>query len=437
MVNKKFLLGMLVLTLVFGMTVLGCDDEPEDTNKNSQDEDYSVPPSGGQPALTGTVTITGNAVKGGVLTADTTSLDGSGTITYQWKRGDTDYLINTPIGNSSTYTLTNSDLGKYIAVTVSRADNSDSVTSAATSQVDLQWIQATGTGSAIQYNDVGYGNGLWVAVGNSAYVAYSSDGQSWTTVYLDTIFKDDSNVITFRVNINGIAYDGSNKWIAVGVNGKMASSTNGSTWTEITSPFGTTTINTVLYAGNIWIAGGNSGLMYYSSDGTTWTSVTGDPFGTSAIQSIAYNAGKWIAVGASGKMFTSTTGITWTPVNVTSLFTYSSAVQTIKTVAYANYKWIAAASAGGLMATSYDGASWTAATGLGTSMIQSVAYGNSKWIAALAGGRTAVSTDYGNTWVVIPNTIFGSSNAINGIAFGNNKWVAVGATSKVAYAVDN
>jgi hypothetical protein len=27
MVNKKFWLGMLVLTLVFGMTVVGCDDE--------------------------------------------------------------------------------------------------------------------------------------------------------------------------------------------------------------------------------------------------------------------------------------------------------------------------------------------------------------------------------------------------------------------------
>ena len=441
MANKRFWLGILVIALVFGTTIIGCDDSDDDSKK----PEPGIPPyiPSVPDALTGIVTITGITTKGSVLTADTSSLGGSGTITYRWKKGDTQVAINTSIGtNSSTYTLTNSDLGKYIDVTVSRADNSGSVSSGATDQVDFPWIKATTTLAAggVQLNDVVYGNNQYVAVGSVACVIYSADGQTWTSVGpLNTIFTNG----TSSVSIKGIAY-GDNKWIAVGERGKMATSPNvisSSSWTEITSPFAaTTSINTVLYAGTIWIVGGDNGSMYYSSDGTTWTLVSGNPFGTSAVQSIAYNSGKWIAVGANGKMFTSTTGTTWTSVNVTSLFTYtygsSSTVQTIKTVAYANNKWIAAANAGGLMATSFDGSSWTAATGLSNSIIQSVAYGNSKWIAALGGGRTAISTDNGSNWVVIPNTIF-SSDAINGIAFANNKWVAVGAGAKVAYANDN
>jgi hypothetical protein len=34
MVNKRFCLGMLVMTIVFGMTVFGCKDEPNDGNDN-------------------------------------------------------------------------------------------------------------------------------------------------------------------------------------------------------------------------------------------------------------------------------------------------------------------------------------------------------------------------------------------------------------------
>ena len=82
------------------------------------------------PVLTGTVTITGTAQVGQTLTAITNALGGSGTISYQWKRGDT------PVGtSSSTYKLTDSDKGSTITVTVSRAGNSGSVTSDATAVV--------------------------------------------------------------------------------------------------------------------------------------------------------------------------------------------------------------------------------------------------------------------------------------------------------------
>jgi len=78
----------------------------------------------GLPALSGTVSIIGTAQVGQTLTADTSNLGGSGTISYQWQREG----IN--IGtNSNTYIVQELDLGYVIWVTVSRDGHSGSVTS--------------------------------------------------------------------------------------------------------------------------------------------------------------------------------------------------------------------------------------------------------------------------------------------------------------------
>jgi len=76
-------------------------------------------------ALTGLVTITGNAVFGETLTADVSALASSvelGTVTYQWKRGSTN--IGT---NAATYTIGQADVGQTISVTVSTANTQGEV----------------------------------------------------------------------------------------------------------------------------------------------------------------------------------------------------------------------------------------------------------------------------------------------------------------------
>jgi len=87
------------------------------------------------PALTGAVSITGataspggkTAEVGKTLTAYTNYLGGSGTFSYQWKRGDTN--ISGTTGAGSTYTVVEADAGNKITVTVARSGNSGSVTS--------------------------------------------------------------------------------------------------------------------------------------------------------------------------------------------------------------------------------------------------------------------------------------------------------------------
>jgi len=90
------------------------------------------------PTLTGTVSITGTAQAGQTLTANTNSLGGSGSITYQWKRGTTN--IGT---NSSIYTIQTADTGSTITVTVTRSDNSGSVTSTPTTTIILPHLTGT------------------------------------------------------------------------------------------------------------------------------------------------------------------------------------------------------------------------------------------------------------------------------------------------------
>jgi hypothetical protein len=83
------------------------------------------------PALSGTVSISGTAQVGQTLTANTGSLGGSGAITYQWIRG-----ASISVGtNSATYVPVDADVDYTIKVQVSRAENSGTITSGATSAV--------------------------------------------------------------------------------------------------------------------------------------------------------------------------------------------------------------------------------------------------------------------------------------------------------------
>ena len=81
----------------------------------------TAPPApAGNVSPTGLVTITGTVTEDQVLTASNTLADGDGlgTISYQWQRGGTDISG----ANASTYTITQSDVGKAITVSATYTD---------------------------------------------------------------------------------------------------------------------------------------------------------------------------------------------------------------------------------------------------------------------------------------------------------------------------
>jgi len=80
--------------------------------------------------LTGIVFITGTPQVGQTLTANTDILRGTGTYSFQWQRDGT--YIGT---DSYTYTVQSADEGSTITVTVTRANNTGSITSLPTAVV--------------------------------------------------------------------------------------------------------------------------------------------------------------------------------------------------------------------------------------------------------------------------------------------------------------
>ena len=93
------------------------------------------------PLLTGEVSISGIAEVGQTLTAVTTNLDGSGDISYQWRRSGFSF-----IGSGQTYEVQAADIGSAITVTVWRAGYTGSKTSAPTLAVtDPSLPPLTGT----------------------------------------------------------------------------------------------------------------------------------------------------------------------------------------------------------------------------------------------------------------------------------------------------
>jgi hypothetical protein len=117
-------------------------------------------------------------------------------------------------------------------------------------------------------------------------------------------------------NINWIATDGAGTWVAVGDSGKLASSTDGYTWTQRTSGFSTTTISWVAYGGGTWVAVGGSGKLSTSTDAVTWTAVTTATSTWSSsytIGHVAYGNGNWVGQNSNGTLKQTTTpGGAWT-----------------------------------------------------------------------------------------------------------------------------
>lgn len=163
---------------------------------------------------------------------------------------------------------------------------------------DAGYNPRTGNASAV-YNSVAYGNGIYVAVGTSGHILYSTDGVAWTNTDTGTVS-----------NLTSITY-GNGTFVAVGANGTVIYSTNGTLW----QPSGAvefTTVNAITFGNNLFVLATVTGAIYTSSTGLTWTLRTSGV--TTPINSITYGSNKFVAVGTGGLVVTSTdnTAVTWT-----------------------------------------------------------------------------------------------------------------------------
>lgn len=293
----------------------------------------------------------------------------------------------------------------------------------------LTW---TGLGTSIfPINDPGvrglaYGNGMWIACGgvdlNSGTatntLAYSYNGIDWVGLGI-TVFSGSVNLAY------GVAYNGVDKWVAVGMStNTIAYSSNGTQWTGTGRSVITERGLGVAYGNGLWIVVGipqaGEHSICHSSDGITWTGL-----GTTIFVSgngVVYGGGRWVAVGAGTNTIAySDDGLQWTGLG-TTIFNWVSGGYPHFTgglqVAYGVDKYVAIGrdTTYNTLAYSYNGITWV---GLGRSIFPAfgltIYYDGYRWIAGgrldgpsgnSTGNFTLALSDDGITWVGLDKTTF-------------------------------
>jgi pimeloyl-ACP methyl ester carboxylesterase len=174
----------------------------------------------------------------------------------------------------------------------------------ATDPLDTTWTQFTGESS--YFNDIAYGNDMFVAVGQGlgypttpAVSVTSPDGNSWTQHNLGTM-----------TYVKGIAY-GNGRFVCVGgivgVSSFAVTSTNGVNWSA-SIPLSNQAY-CVAYGNGRFVAGFQN-ESFVSFDGLNWTQ--GISIGTQINSfSITFANGLFVAVDESLNVFTSPDGLNW------------------------------------------------------------------------------------------------------------------------------
>lgn len=211
-------------------------------------------------------------------------------------------------------------------------------------------------------------------------------------------------------------------------------STDGITWTDVTTPTSDVQHHDVTYGDGKFVAVGlysypPNAQIEYSTDGITWTIATTI---SSRYQNVAYGDGKFVAVGydasSNNSVAYSTDGITWTNPSVPNL----SVNPYYNSIVYGDGKFVATVNY--ITVYSTDGITWTETT-MPTGYWNKIIYGDGKFVTVAfaypQGSITAHSTD-AITWTTytMPTT-----NSWGAVAYGDGKFAAI-STSETAYSTD-
>jgi hypothetical protein len=321
-VEKRFRmlnLGLVVaVALVAALAFAGCGGEPdEETVKEPKTWTLAteLPSTGGFSNI---------AYGKGLFVAATNnkeilwSADG-----VTWTLVNADYAANMNTG--ANYVFFGND--EFILAT--RNATTGEAAKWKTSANGKEWTEVAGpTGGASNLGRAAgggaYGSGVWALGSSSANVFVFVKAGSGSIETKATGIED--------INwVNGVAF-GNGKFVITGMGGKIASSSDAATWTDVTPKdsggenplFGDGTVNSVVFGNGRFIAtGGVSGsqnIAVTSSDGTNWTQ-TGDTKETSPDNYIylGFGAGVFITGGSDGSAAYTTDAHNWTLIADTQL----------------------------------------------------------------------------------------------------------------------
>jgi hypothetical protein len=253
-----------------------------------------------------------------------------------------------------------------------------------------------------QWNAVHYADGKYVAVGNSATGAYSTNGTTWLSMTLPS-----------SQNWIGLAY-GNGIWIAITDSTVIAISSDGIVWSPATIP-GILGSRSIAFGGGRFVTTTANDNARYSDDGTTWIAITLPDIPP---WFVTYGNGRFVAIGqgAGGTVTAySVNGATW-------VLGGTVPADNWRGVAYGNGRFVAVANNSSNAVYSLDnGITWGSSTLPSTSLWSRIKYGQGLFITLGSSGVAASSTD-GINWtsraLTVSDVAFGNPN-------NNPLWVTV------------
>lgn len=241
---------------------------------------------------------------------------------------------------------------------------------------------------------IAYGNGKYVAVGEDGYITSSSDGENWAAP---------KQVGTYTWN--AITYD-DGKFVAVGCLGiaYSAVSSDGVNWTLSSLISREGKFVGVIYFNKTFIAADDEGWIWKSADGLSWQK--SQQVTTSTIMDINFLNGIIMITDASYRIWISSDGNTWSN-SKTSFTCFASA--------YGNGKFVLVGNLGYII-TSTDGVNWSNRVQIKPVTSNFIWYGvifnNDKFVAVGYCGYIATSID-GVKWET--KQIGKSNDCFNGV----------------------
>lgn len=327
--------------------------------------------------------------------------------------------------------------GAYSGSTIVIAYNQ---TYAVSTNAGATWTISTVTVGPSTVNCITRIGTKFLAGGTSGIIIESTDGITWSKVStLTTTTWSTSEIFDIAWSGSAAVVFGSSKSVT-------ARSTDGITWTYNGNIPGTVGTPEWLPAASARIAFGNGiyvaigygsavPCLAISSDLNTWTDKTativaaGWP-ATIGIYNVYFKNNIFIIVGA-GYIATSSNGITW---SYNADLLAAGFKTTPSSLAYANGKYIIVA--GGYYAYSTNLVNWTKVTP--TPSIKVVASNGTKFVGVGASGVTFTSTD-GITWSSssqLSTTVWSTNSSVSDITWTGTKFIAVSSWNYIATSVD-
>jgi len=283
--------------------------------------------------------------------------------------------------------------------------------------------------------------GTYLALGSAGAKYQSTNGLSWTAI-------TSANTTDWKAATYAFGGTSLQKFVGVGAAGAVVYSNDLVNFTTMTS--GVQNLNAVASNTSMVVAVGNHGTILRSTDGVNWTAAASVP-NTTDLYAVTYatvaTGGLWVAVGAGGTLWVSADASNWATVNsgttqdlkgVASVVnaTYPNGIYSPLVTPTYSYSVVAVGNAGVVTQSALDLRGWTTQTlGAGVNLnaiVASSALIPTNQFMAVGDGGTAFTSPDGVTWTARTTT---SSQHLIGLIRGyNNQYLAWAANGTTTYS---